>query len=88
MGACLAAGLKELSPLSNVGDVRGKNLLLEIEQVMADDMDVNGVLMDRANCSFPELNHTIDIAPAHAATKEDIDTILAIPRKAIIKIFQ
>lgn len=99
MGEYLFAGLKESLSHPNVGDVRGKGLLLGVEFVedkqsktplaeekvvaLCGDMAAKGVLVGRTNRSFPNQNNVVNIAPSYIVTKDDCDIILKTLREAI-----
>ena len=92
MGDYLMDGLKDTLNHPNVGDVRGKGLLVGIEFVadkksktplpeekviaMCGEMAARGVLVGRTNRSFPNMNNIMNFAPAYVVTKADIDVIL------------
>ncbi|MDR1776740.1 MAG: aminotransferase class III-fold pyridoxal phosphate-dependent enzyme [Desulfovibrio sp.] len=99
MGNYLLDGLKENLSHPNVGDVRGKGLLVGIEFVsdkktktpmpeekviaVCGAMAEKGVLAGRTNRSFAGQNNILNLAPAYVATKKDIDIILKTLREAI-----
>jgi taurine-pyruvate aminotransferase len=99
MGDYLTAGLRELLGHPNVGDVRGKGLLVGIEFVtdkasktplpeekviaLCAETAARGVLVGRTIRSFPGQNNIINFAPAYIVTKEDIDIILKTLREAM-----
>jgi len=99
MGAYLMEGLKESLSHPNVGDVRGKGLLLGMEFVvdkrsrqplpeekviaLCGEMAARGVLIGRTNRCFPEHNNVINFAPAYTVTRADIDAILTTLREAL-----
>lgn len=99
MGEYLLEGLKENLDHVNVGDVRGKGLLMGVEFVedkmsktpLPEDRIVDicaetaarGVLVGRTNRSFPNQNNIINLAPAYIVTREDCDIILKTLREAI-----
>ncbi|MDR2368743.1 MAG: aminotransferase class III-fold pyridoxal phosphate-dependent enzyme [Deltaproteobacteria bacterium] len=92
MGERLMAGIRGCLDHPNVGDVRGKGLLVGAEFVsdkktkeplpealvikVASTMAANGVLVGRTNRSIPGLNNVINFAPAYVATESDIDAIV------------
>lgn len=102
MGDVLLEGLKENLSHPNVGDVRGKGLLVGIEFVedkaskkplpeskviaICGEMAANGVLVGRTNRSFPDQNNIINMAPAYIVTKDDIAIMLKAMREAIAKV--
>jgi taurine-pyruvate aminotransferase len=99
MGDYLKAGLEDMLVHPNVGDVRGKGLLVGIEFVtdktsktplpedkivaLCAETAARGVLVGRTNRSFPGQNNIINFAPAYIVTREDIDSILAALRGAM-----
>ena len=92
MGELLLEGLKEMSGLPHVGDVRGKGLLCGIELVkdkdtrepvdesyaikVAGEIAASGVLVGRTNRSLPGQNNIINLAPALCVSAAEIETIL------------
>lgn len=102
MGEYLIEGLKENLSHVNIGDVRGKGLLVGVEFVVdkasktplaeekviaiCGEMAANGVLVGRTNRSFPNQNNIINLAPAYIVTKSDIDIILKTFRAAVNKV--
>lgn len=102
MGDVLLDGLKENLDHPNVGDVRGKGLLVGIEFVedkasktplpeekviaICGEMAANGVLVGRTNRSFPGQNNIINMAPAYIVTKDDIAIMLKAMRDSIKKV--
>ena len=102
MGEILLEGMKENLTHPNVGDVRGKGLLVGIEFVedkktkkplpeekviaICSEMFANGVIVGRTNRSFPGQNNIMNMAPAYIVTKDDISIILKVLREAITKV--
>jgi taurine-pyruvate aminotransferase len=98
MGEYFMEGLQSLSH-PNVGEVRGKGLLLGMELVadknsrqplpeekviaLCGEMAARGVLIGRTNRCFPEYNNVINFAPAYIVTKADMDIILKTLREAL-----
>ena len=99
MGEYFKEGLLELLDHPQVGDVRGKGLLLGVEFVVDKDsktplpeerlallcgeMMARGVLVGRTNRSLAGLNNTMSFAPAYVVTRDDIDVILSTLRQAM-----
>jgi len=99
MGTYFKEGLFELLDHPQVGDVRGKGLLIGVEFVLdkatkaplpeeslirlCGEMAARGVLAGRTNRSFADLNNTMSFAPAYVITKDDVDTILRVLREAM-----
>jgi taurine-pyruvate aminotransferase len=102
MGDYLLDGLKGLSDLPGVGDVRGRGLLCGVEFVedkatkkplaegkviqIAGETAAQGVLVGRTNRSLPGGNTVINLAPAYVVGKADIDTMVAALKAAVLKV--
>ncbi|MDO9631758.1 MAG: aminotransferase class III-fold pyridoxal phosphate-dependent enzyme, partial [Humidesulfovibrio sp.] len=104
MGERLLDGLKGMTGLPHVGDVRGKGLLCGIELVedkktrqpihetyvmrAVGEIAAQGVLVGRTNRSLPGHNNIINLAPALCVSKDEIDTILKAVENALVKAAQ
>ncbi len=100
-GDYLLEGLRSLSDMPIVGDVRGKGLFCGIEYVknkhtkepiteaemgrMMGLVAAEGVLAGRTSSSLPGNNTIMNFAPALIATKEEIDEIVTAVKTAIEK---
>ncbi len=103
VGAYLLEKLMDLKELPNVGDVRGVGLFCGVEfvtdqqsntpisekqmAVLMANILAEGVIVGRTNSSLPGMNTIINFAPCLIVTRQQVDTIVAAVRNAVIKTF-
>ncbi len=101
VGAYLLEGLKSLSDMDLVGDVRGRGLFCGLEfvkdkktkePISENEMNrimglvaAEGVLAGRTTSSLPGNNTIMNFAPALIATKSDMDEIVTAVKRALEK---